>query len=214
MGQWVSSREFAESKSISLRALQLKIQRNKQKIFSVNTYFFMYLYENGIGRGGKVLRIWSEPFESEAAALAFIESYTQERVAHILHTHSATTDCAIKLDSTTHALDSTLSHTHTEHICALRDTHSTLQSHIKAQSSSEITTPTTLTTPRKIGTLHKNDKAFISSSESIHLGKSKNTYASDDRDTDDVLSALKQERYTHNLSAFDRASQKQKNIAL
>ncbi|WP_334088144.1 hypothetical protein [Helicobacter typhlonius] len=52
MGQWVSSREFAESKSISLRALQLKIQRNKQKIFSVNTYFFMYLYENGIGRGG------------------------------------------------------------------------------------------------------------------------------------------------------------------
>ena len=27
MGQWVSSKEFAESKCVSLRALQLKIQR-------------------------------------------------------------------------------------------------------------------------------------------------------------------------------------------
>ncbi|TLD85771.1 hypothetical protein LS67_009340, partial [Helicobacter sp. MIT 03-1616] len=129
MGQWVSSREFAESKSISLRALQLKIQRNKQKIFSVNTYFFMYLYENGIGRGGKVLRIWSEPFATQAEAESFMQSYTQERVAYLLNTDSHKTQ------------SSALAFVQSQHATTLEPI-----------SQTQVTTPTTLTTPHKIGT--------------------------------------------------------------
>lgn len=192
MGQWVSSREFAKEHKISYAALKIsciRASRRGKNFCSTSSYILHFTYSNGIGRGGKVLRIWSEPFESEEAALAFVQSHLKEQAE-------------------------TISHAHTAYLRFTRDTNSILQSHIKAQSSSEITTPTTRTIPRKIGTLHENNKAFISSSESIHLGKSKNTYASDDRDTDDVLSALKSDRYTHNLSAFDRASQKQQNIAL
>lgn len=68
-------------------------------------------------------------------------------------------------------------------------------------------------------------QAFISSSESIHLDTSKNEYASDDRDTDDVLSALKQDSHIHShemlihtcknpLSAFAKSTQKQQHLAL
>ena len=76
MYKWLSSCEFAKLHNISLRALQLRIQRcSMQKILSFNTYFFMYSYTKGIGRGGKVLQIWSEPFNSEAEAEAFIMAY-------------------------------------------------------------------------------------------------------------------------------------------
>ena len=76
MYKWLSSCEFAKLHNISLRALQLRIQRcGMQKILSFNTYFFMYSYTKGIGRGGKVLQIWSEPFNSEAEAEAFIMAY-------------------------------------------------------------------------------------------------------------------------------------------
>ena len=76
MYKWLSSCEFAKLHNISLRALQLRIQRcGMQKILSFNTYFFMYSYTKGIGRGGKVLQIWSEPFNSEAEAEAFIHNY-------------------------------------------------------------------------------------------------------------------------------------------
>lgn len=76
MYKWLSSCEFAKLHNISLRALQLRIQRcGIQKILSFNTYFFMYSYTKGIGRGGKVLQIWSEPFNSEAEAEAFIMAY-------------------------------------------------------------------------------------------------------------------------------------------
>ena len=76
MYKWLSSCEFSKLHNISLRALQLRIQRcGMQKILSFNTYFFMYSYTKGIGRGGKVLQIWSEPFNSEAEAEAFIMAY-------------------------------------------------------------------------------------------------------------------------------------------
>ena len=78
MGQWLSSREFAKLHNISLRALQLRIQRcGMQKILSFNAHFFAYLFvanQKG-GNSGKVLQIWSEPFNSEAEAEAFIMAY-------------------------------------------------------------------------------------------------------------------------------------------
>ncbi|MCX2717954.1 hypothetical protein OQH61_09435, partial [Helicobacter sp. MIT 21-1697] len=192
MGQWVSSKEFATQNSCEYEALKkacVRAYKRGKKICNLKFQKIYFKYANGHigGNAGKVLRIWSEPFESEAAALAFVQAHAKEQT------------------------EAFISPAHTAYLRFTRDTNSTLQSHIKAQSSSEITT---LTTPREIGALNENNKAFISSSESMHLGKSTNTYASDDRDTDDVLSALKQERYTHNLSAFDKASQKHKNIAL
>ena len=129
MGQWVSSKEFAESKCVSLRALQLKIQRKKQKIFSIDTYFFMYQYKEGIGRGGKVLRIWSEPFKTQAEAESFMQSYTQERVAYLSNTDSHKTQ------------SSALTFVQSQHATTLEPI-----------SQTQVTTPTTLTTPHKIGT--------------------------------------------------------------
>ena len=69
---WVSSREFAIKKSLTLRNLQKKISRSK-KFLVLDTYFFMYFYTQGIGRGGKVLKIWDEPFSNEEEALSFYE---------------------------------------------------------------------------------------------------------------------------------------------
>ncbi|ANV98578.1 hypothetical protein BBW65_07115 [Helicobacter enhydrae] len=69
---WVSSREFAIKKSLTLRNLQKKINGSK-KFLLLDTYFFMYYYTQGIGRGGRVLRIWDEPFSSEEEAQSFYE---------------------------------------------------------------------------------------------------------------------------------------------
>ena len=83
MGQWLSSREFAKLHNISLRALQLRIQRcGMQKILSFNAHFFAYLFvanQKG-GNSGKVLQIWSEPFSSEAEAEAFLHNYRVDRL--------------------------------------------------------------------------------------------------------------------------------------
>lgn len=69
---WVSSREFAIKKSLTLRNLQKKINGSKNFLL-LDTYFFMYYYTQGIGRGGKVLKIWDEPFSSEEEAQSFYE---------------------------------------------------------------------------------------------------------------------------------------------
>ena len=72
MGQWISSKEFAKIIGISDRAVRA---RAMQKNLHFNTKYYSYSYTKGIGRGGKVLQIWSEPFNSEAEAEAFIMAY-------------------------------------------------------------------------------------------------------------------------------------------
>lgn len=184
MGQWVSSKEFAESKCVSLRALQLKIQRKKQKIFSIDTYFFMYQYKEGIGRGGKVLRIWSEPFKTQAEAESFMQSYTQERVAYLSNTDSHKTQ------------SSALTFVQSQHATTLEPI-----------SQTQVTTPTTLTTPHKIGTssvlAQEQAKALSCPSHFIQSAQSKTMF--DNKDDDGQLRAL---------DAFSKASQKDKNLAL
>lgn len=184
MGQWVSSKEFAESKCVSLRALQLKIQRKKQKIFSIDTYFFMYQYKEGIGRGGKVLRIWSEPFKTQAEAESFMQSYTQERVAYLSNTDSHKTQSSA--------------------LCSIQSQHATT---LEPISQTQVTTPTTLTTPHKIGTssvlAQEQAKALSCPSHFIQSAQSKTMF--DNKDDDGQLRAL---------DAFSKASQKDKNLAL
>ncbi|WP_300906544.1 helix-turn-helix domain-containing protein, partial [uncultured Helicobacter sp.] len=160
MGQWVSSKEFAKAHSVKIDTLYKTIQRNskcEKKICKIIGKFCPILYANGHigGNAGKVLRIWSEPFKTQAEAEAFVESY------------------------------------------------------IKAQEASfqKITTPTTLTTPHKIGTssvlAQEQAKALSCPSHFIQSAQSKTMF--DNKDDDGQLRAL---------DAFSKASQKDKNLAL
>ena len=222
MGQWVSSREFAKAHSVKIDTLYKTIQRNSKcdkKICKIIGKFCPILYANGHigGNSGKVLRIWSEPFKTQAEAEAFMESYAQERVDSLFYQKHPT------LGSTQ------VAHPNTEYAAYLSNTDSAQSTaFIESHTQTNLTTPTT---PHKIGTSNykkervAHNKAFISSSESIHLDTSKNEYASDDRDTDDVLSALKQDSHIHShevlihtcknpLSAFAKSTQKQQHLAL
>ena len=69
---WISSAEFAEKFGLNVRSLQRRVKR--QKILSIDTRFFVHYINDGIGRGGKVLRLWDEPFESESAAVEFLSA--------------------------------------------------------------------------------------------------------------------------------------------
>lgn len=72
MGQWISSKEFAESNNIDYQALKMAcIRANKKgkKICTTSSYILHFKYIEGIGRGGKILQIWSKPLSKEEASL-------------------------------------------------------------------------------------------------------------------------------------------------
>ena len=82
MGQWLSSREFLSLKNFASQkdknVLHQKVKRAKDRQIQhikIQSEHFIFTYTKGIGRGGKVLQIWSEPFNSEAEAEAFIMAY-------------------------------------------------------------------------------------------------------------------------------------------
>ncbi len=81
---WISSAEFAEKFELCVRSLQRRVKR--QKILSINTRFFVYCINDGIGRGGKVLRLWDEPFESESAAVEFLSAESKGLGVNIMDT--------------------------------------------------------------------------------------------------------------------------------
>lgn len=83
MGQWISSKEFALQYNLVKKSLEKACFRAKQhgkKICMVKSNILYFDYINGIGRGGKVLQIWSEPFKSEAEADEFITNYRINRL--------------------------------------------------------------------------------------------------------------------------------------
>ncbi|WP_104692296.1 hypothetical protein [Helicobacter muridarum] len=78
MKQWLSSKEFALQNNIVKKSLEKACFRAKQRgkeFCTLKGKILPFIYINGIGRGGKVLRIWSEPFNSEAEAEEFIIAY-------------------------------------------------------------------------------------------------------------------------------------------
>ena len=79
MGQWLSSREFALRNNIVKKSLQKACFRAKQrdKNFCILKFQILYFrYVNGVGgNSGKVLQIWSEPFNSIKEAEAFLHNY-------------------------------------------------------------------------------------------------------------------------------------------
>lgn len=170
---WVSSidflslKNFTHKKDINVLHQKIKRAKDRQKQYiKMDNDYFTFTYSKGIGRGGKVLRIWNEPFRTEAEAQAFMQSYTQEQVAYLSNTDSNKTQ------------SSALAFIESSHATTL-----------------EPISQTNLTTPNEIGTLtqsNKEDKALISS-ESIHLGEAEShtdNNAGNDR-SDDVISALR-----------------------
>lgn len=81
MGHWMSSREFASLYNCGYEALKkacIRADQAGKKICKISNHILHFNYSQGIGRGGKVLRIWSEPFASEAEALEFSLTHTFE----------------------------------------------------------------------------------------------------------------------------------------
>lgn len=73
---WVSSREFAEAYLLEYETLKkacVRSHRVGKKFCTIKGKFLPFLYTQGIGRGGKVLKIWDEPFSSEEEAQSFYE---------------------------------------------------------------------------------------------------------------------------------------------
>ena len=78
MGQWLSSREFAKLYGYKYEALKkacIRAYKAGKNFCNIKCIKIHFTYTKGIGRGGKVLQIWSEPFNSEAEAEAFIMAY-------------------------------------------------------------------------------------------------------------------------------------------
>ncbi|WP_334093796.1 transposase family protein, partial [Helicobacter typhlonius] len=187
MGQWVSSREFATLHKFNIEGILKAAKRAdslSKKFCLYKGKFLPFSYGNGIGRGGKVLRIWSEPFATQAEAEAFMESCTQERVAYLSNTDSHKTQSRA------------LTFVQSQHATTLEPI-----------SQTQVTTPTTLTTPHKIGTssvlAQEQAKALSCPSHFIQSAQSKTMF--DNKDDDGQLRAL---------DAFSKASQKDKNLAL
>uniref|UniRef100_UPI00261B5517 hypothetical protein n=1 Tax=uncultured Helicobacter sp. TaxID=175537 RepID=UPI00261B5517 len=160
MGQWVSSIDFLSSKNFThkkdINVLHQKIKRAKDRqkqYIKMDNDYFAFTYSNGIGRGGKVLRIWSEPFKTQAEAEAFMESYTQERVDSLFyqkHPTLGSTQVAHPNTEYAAALSNTDSHkAQSSALCSIQSQHATT---LKPISQTQVTTPTTLTIPHKIGT--------------------------------------------------------------
>lgn len=83
MGQWISSKEFAKLHGCNIEGLLKSIKRADilgKKFCTLKGKILPFKYTNGIGRGGKVLQIWSEPFASEAEADEFITNYRINRL--------------------------------------------------------------------------------------------------------------------------------------
>lgn len=73
---WVSSREFAKNHNINVEGVLKAIKRadsKNKKFCTIKGKFLPFTYAQGVGRGGKVLKIWDEPFSSEEEALSFYE---------------------------------------------------------------------------------------------------------------------------------------------
>ncbi|TLD83764.1 hypothetical protein LS81_003200, partial [Helicobacter trogontum] len=113
MGQWISSKEFLVLKNFTLQkdknVLYQKVKRanDKQKMFiTLNKQYFTFTYTNGIGRGGKVLQIWSEPFKSEAEAEAFLHNYRVDMLEKMAkHTFGVSNEITTNATHTLHALN-------------------------------------------------------------------------------------------------------------
>ena len=100
MGQWLSSREFAKLYGYKYEALKkacIRAYKAGKNFCNIKCIKIHFTYTKGIGRGGKVLQIWSEPFSSEAEAEAFIMAYRVDMLERAVK--QSKLDCLSSLDS-------------------------------------------------------------------------------------------------------------------
>ncbi len=72
---WLKSAEFAAKFGLEYEALKKACARAKKagkKFYKIKCNIFPFLYIQGKGRGGQVLQIWDEGFESEGEACEFL----------------------------------------------------------------------------------------------------------------------------------------------
>lgn len=75
---WLSSKEFATKYSLnydSLKKACLRAYLNNKQFCTIQFHTLSFIYCNGVGYGGKVLKIWHKPFESKEEAGAFVQCY-------------------------------------------------------------------------------------------------------------------------------------------
>lgn len=105
MGQWISSKEFAEKYNIGYHALKMAcIRSNKKckKFCTISSYILHFTYIEGIGRGGKILQIWNTPLSKkqvEAIEKGYPIKYVLEEMGEVAQPNvmesmdSKTLDC-------------------------------------------------------------------------------------------------------------------------
>ena len=72
---WIKSAEFAVKFGLNKKSLEkscFRATKANKKICKVKSHILAFYYTQGIGRGGQVLQIWDEGFDSEAEAVAFL----------------------------------------------------------------------------------------------------------------------------------------------
>ena len=90
---WISSKEFAESSNINIQGLFKSVKRafdSGKKICRIKGKILPFKYSEGVGRGGKVLQIWSEPLTS-AQVEAIEKGYP---VKYVLEEMGEAVECA------------------------------------------------------------------------------------------------------------------------
>lgn len=102
---WISSKEFAESSNINIQGLFKSVKRafdSGKKICRIKGKILPFKYSEGVGRGGKVLQIWSEPLTSaqvEALEKGYPVKYVLEEMGEVAQPNvmeskdSKTLDC-------------------------------------------------------------------------------------------------------------------------
>lgn len=90
MGQWISSKEFAESSNIGIQGLFKAIKRAfdmDKKICRIKGKILHFKYIEGVGRGGKILQIWNTPLSTkqvEAIEKGYPIKYVLEEIGEVV----------------------------------------------------------------------------------------------------------------------------------
>ncbi|AWI33905.1 integrase catalytic domain-containing protein [Helicobacter apodemus] len=93
MGQWISSKEFAESFNVNKKSLEkacFRANQSGKKICSIRPIIINFTYTNGIGgNAGKILQIWNIPLSTkqvEAIEKGYPIKYVLEEMGEIVET--------------------------------------------------------------------------------------------------------------------------------
>lgn len=93
MGQWISSKEFAESFNVNKKSLEkacFRANQSGKKNCSIRSIIINFTYTNGIGgNAGKILQIWNTPLSTkqvEAIEKGYPIKYVLEEMGEVVET--------------------------------------------------------------------------------------------------------------------------------